>query len=136
MGRQSLSSSFSLDRASDQMVRGGQIKVVGDDSGDLGNNRLKSQASSDPFDAAPEVSGKGLKIEAVKELTELDEDSMRGSALKQSKVLQLDNAPATDVKAGKKQDEGIWDRFSELDNTDRMERDSSDNLGKELLGGK
>ena len=64
------------------MVRGGQIKVVGEDSGDYNNNRLKSQASADPFDAAPEVSGKGFKIEAVKELTERDEDSMRGSAMK------------------------------------------------------
>ena len=112
------------------MVRGGHIKVIGDDSIEE-SGKLKSQHSADPFDAAPEVSNKGFKIEAVKELTELDEDSMRGSALKQTKVKEN---LATDVKAGKK-DEGIWDRFSELDNTDRIEGESS-NLGGDLLNKK
>ena len=116
IGRQSLSSSaVSFDRASDQMVHGGVIKKIGaDDQGAAdGVTHLRNQASADPFEVAPSASKKGFEFTEVKEIAD-DEDSAHGTGpLKQGR-----EQPAPD--------KGVWDNFSELNNTDQIEGGAGD----------
>lgn len=89
------------------MVHGGIIKKISAGGDDQGVD-LRNQASADPFDVAPSASKKGFEFTEVKELLQDDEDSVKGSA--------------PPVKSAKKDDDkGVWDNFSELNNTDQIE---------------
>ena len=68
VGRQSLSSSVSVDRASDQIVRSGMVKTVSADDSAAAQMMMQKSVSSDPFDVAPSAQKKNSQIEEVPEL--------------------------------------------------------------------
>jgi hypothetical protein len=91
---------------------------------------LNRDNSDDMFERAQETQKKGFTFAEVKEIVNEDEDSQKGQNLKQVR----NPSPIRASGHNQQDNDGEWDNFSELNNTDQIEAGSE--FGSYGKGGK